>query len=76
MKLNLRMEGSYDGLVWLTTGLTDSSLRLQYSGSGPAFKATVAAATIDFALIRVAALLATGGNAKALFAADLVFTEQ
>ena len=75
-KLLIRMEGSHDGLVWTVTGLNNANQRVQYTGTGPKFKSADNTASIDYAYLRVSAFLSGSGSFKALFSANVIFTEQ
>ena len=70
------MEGSHDGLVWTVTGLNTADQRVQYTGDGPRFKSAVDTASINYAFLRVSAFLSGSGSFKALFSANVIFTEQ
>ena len=79
--LTLQMEGSYDGQVWQTIGLTAAGQKVEFNTGDPTSPATknTTAIAVDYAFLRVRATIDSDGqppDGKALFDAELVFLHQ
>ena len=74
-KLELQLEGSYDGQVWTVAGLSSALIQLT---SPPGVKQSSALLAVDYAYVRLRATVSqtTGTDTKALFDAELVFSHQ
>lgn len=73
--LKLQLEGSYDGQVWLTTGL--STADITFTGSAPLSQQSTTKVAQAYAFIRLRATVSipTEGGI-ALFSANVVFSHQ
>ncbi len=75
-KVKLRLQGSYDGKVWQTDGLTAASEQVQVGGASPMSRQSVDAIRVNYAYLRVKANLIGGGSAQAIINVNLIFTHQ
>ena len=75
VQLDLKLEGSYDGQVWLTTGLSTADITI--SDTSPQSKSSTSKLAVDYAFIRLRATASTLDSAgSVLFSANVVFTHQ
>lgn len=72
------VEGSYDGHVWLTSGLSGVGFALDnLDTEAPKEGASTAFVDVDYAYLRVRATVTSNDNAgEVIFSANLVFSHQ
>ena len=76
--LVLTLEGSYDGQVWLTTGLGSVTFTLATDVAPDNLASSTAIDDVDYAYLRLRANLTQSGapEPRAIFDADLVMSHQ
>lgn len=78
--LVLTLEGSYDGQVWLTTGLGTLTFALSTDAPPDNSSPSTAVDDVSYSFLRLSAEVTTGGagteDPRVLFDADLVMSHQ
>ena len=77
-QLVLQLEGTYDGQVWLTNNLTNAAISFGPNPTTPNVSQSTSLVTLDYAFVRLRATVSqsVGSDAKALFDAEVVFSNQ
>jgi hypothetical protein len=73
-RIHFKVEGSYDGKRWSTTGL--SGLDILNVGTSPTSQPSGSPVAIDYAFLRVRAYVTGGPGVYSIFSGSLTFSHQ